>query len=73
MKKTEALQNAKKDYLNQAKTEEEMNPVYWAGLTLIGDDGPVNITERNESLYWYFAFLLFVPAIFYWVKRKRRN
>ena len=69
--KSASLQNAKQDYLNQAKTEEEKNPVYWAGLTLIGDDSPVNITEKTGFNYWYLSFLLAIPVFIYF-RRKRK-
>lgn len=69
IKKSAALQNAKSDYLEQAKTEEEKNPVYWGGLTLIGDDDPISITENKKITYWYFFLLLLIPPIFYLMKR----
>ena len=73
IKKSAALQNAKSDYLEQAKTEEEKNPVYWGGLTLIGDDDPISITENKKISYWYFTLLLIIPAIVYLLKRVKRN
>ena len=69
--KSASLENAKEDYLKQTKTEEEKNPVYWAGLTLIGDDSPVNITEKTRFNYWYLSFLLAIPVFIYF-RRKRK-
>lgn len=73
MKKSEALREAKKDYLVQTKTDEERNPIYWGGLTVIGDDSPVNITESKKGSYWYFVLLLAIPAIIYLLKRRKKD
>ncbi|MBL0202199.1 MAG: CHAT domain-containing protein [Chitinophagaceae bacterium] len=73
MKKSEALREAKKNYLVQTKTDEEKNPIYWGGLVLIGDDSPVSITESKKISYWYLCLLLAIPAIVYLYKRKRMN
>lgn len=47
MERYEALRAAQDDYLRQARTDEERNPLYWAGLSIIGEDGPVGITKKN--------------------------
>jgi hypothetical protein len=47
MGRYEALRAAQDDYLRQARTDEERNPIYWAGLSIIGEDGPVRIDKRK--------------------------
>src|SRR5690606_15347461 len=50
MDKDLALQQAKLSYLTTAKGR-TMNPQYWAGLVLIGDTSPINLTTSNNYLY----------------------
>ncbi|GAA3960305.1 hypothetical protein GCM10022210_04980 [Mucilaginibacter dorajii] len=73
MRKSDALRKAQQDYLLQAKSEEEKNPVYWAGLTLIGDDSPIKLEEDNHRQYWYFAVLLFTPLLILTRKRRKQH
>jgi hypothetical protein len=39
----EALRRAQDDIRREARIDEELNPVFWAGLTIIGEDGPVDM------------------------------
>lgn len=72
MKKSDALRSAQKDYLAQTKTEEEKNPVYWGGLTIIGDDSPVKLVEKKAVSY-YFAVFLTIPLSIFLVKRRKKS
>lgn len=54
--KSDALHRAKADYRASVRTDEERHPVYWAGLTLIGDDAPLLLEKRNR---WSPALLAF--------------
>ncbi|MFV0572736.1 MAG: CHAT domain-containing protein [Xanthomarina gelatinilytica] len=57
MDKDLALQQAKLSYLTTAKGR-TMNPQYWAGLVLIGDTSPINLTTSNNYLYWILGFAI---------------
>ena len=73
MAKSTSLQFAKQDYLKQTKTDEEKNPIYWAGLTIIGDDEPINISEKEGFNYWFLTFLLAIPVLIYFRRTRKRN
>jgi CHAT domain-containing protein len=64
MDRYEALHAAQNDYLREARTDEERNPIYWGGLTMIGEDGQVPLSRRNYGWMWLFLFgvcwLLFI-------------
>lgn len=55
--KSTALRKAKEFYLQNARSEEEKNPIYWSGLTLIGDDSPIEMPKNKNYLSW-----LLLPA-----------
>jgi hypothetical protein len=59
MSKTQALQSAKRSYLQEADPV-HTNPIYWAGFVLVGDWQPVTI-QRNSGRA--FVVSLFVLAI----------
>ncbi|NDC77600.1 MAG: CHAT domain-containing protein [Chitinophagia bacterium] len=50
--RSEALRGAQDEYRRNARSDEELNPIYWAVLTLVGDDGPVPAlsTYRKPSM-----------------------
>ena len=73
MKKSDALKSAQKDYLLQAKSEEEKNPIYWGSLTLIGDDSPVKLDKNKPLKYWYLAVLLFIQLLVLIKKRAKEQ
>jgi len=51
MGRSDALRLAKADYRAAVRSDEEMDPVYWAGLTLIGDDAPLPLAPRALRLH----------------------
>lgn len=59
MGKSEALQSAKLQYLNNAHPAKAA-PYYWAGLILIGDNEPLKLPKNKNSL----PLFLFLTAIF---------
>lgn len=68
-----ALQQAKLDYLNKSEGR-LLSPTYWAGLALIGDISPVNITsETSYSLYLCIAAVVILLICFYFYKLKRKR
>jgi hypothetical protein len=62
----EALRLAQEDIRRAARTDEELNPVYWAGLTIIGEDGPVAIKRQGffGGLIFFLVIILILGLIF---------
>jgi CHAT domain-containing protein len=67
--KDKALQQAKLDYLKNAQGR-TLNPQYWAGLVLIGDTTPIEITTSSNFIFWMLGVTLIVLLIV--ILRKRR-
>lgn len=59
--KDEALRLAKLDYISQAKGR-TIAPDYWAGLILIGDTSPIDISTQSYT-WWILAVGLLVVLI----------
>jgi len=57
--KDEALQNAKKDYLQNTTDVSLRHPYYWAGFVISGDTSPLQISTSN-NYYWFVAIGLAV-------------
>ncbi|WP_299714430.1 CHAT domain-containing protein [uncultured Tenacibaculum sp.] len=60
--KSEALNNAKRDYL-KTHTLSEKSPYYWASFILIGDTAPT--FESDYTIYWIIGSLLFGVLLFF--------
>lgn len=71
--KDDALRSAKLDYLNRAEGR-TLHPQYWAGLILMGDTEPIELSFTMDN-YWIIIFLgLVLAAIFFIIwKRKTSN
>jgi CHAT domain-containing protein/tetratricopeptide (TPR) repeat protein len=68
--KDKALQQAKLDYLANAEGR-TIAPQYWAGLVLIGDASPINIsTSSNNLFFWIFGVLAIILIAGFFRKRK---
>jgi len=48
-RKSEALKNAKLDYLENQTDELKKHPYYWAGFVLVGDDKPVRLKAASST------------------------
>jgi len=56
-----ALRAAKKEYLDNVTSEEGYNPIYWAGLNMVGNIAPIQIQNSDISLWKIgIAILLFL-------------
>ena len=66
-----ALRNAKLEYLQQVTSEEGYNPIYWAGLQVMGDVSPVEIGKSYVIWYYIIGLTLLVGLIFI-IKRRLR-
>ena len=59
LQKDKALQKAKLDYIASAKGR-TLAPQYWAGLVLIGDNTPIDISTTG---YWWIWLILVIIVI----------
>ena len=67
--KSEALQKAKLEFLATASPR-MANPIYWAGLNIVGNNDTVLLEENN---YYWWSFVLVFPVVggfLYWRRRK---
>ena len=69
--KNEALKNAKLNYLNHAEGR-TLHPQYWAGLILMGDTLPIELSSSMDN-YWYIILGLLVAAVFFLIIWKRKT
>jgi CHAT domain-containing protein len=68
--KSEALQKAKLEFLATASPR-TANPIYWAGLNIVGNNDTVLLEENN---YYWWSFVLVFPVVggfLYWRRRKK--
>ncbi|MBV1923036.1 MAG: CHAT domain-containing protein [Flavobacteriaceae bacterium] len=70
--KSEALQNAKLDYLKNTNDTLLKHPFYWAGFVITGDNNPIT---KNEFSYgwWIFSILIVLCLLIFWVSFKRKK
>lgn len=71
LSKDESLQQAKLRYLENADGR-MLAPQYWAGLVIMGDISPIELSKSNS--FWYYIVVgitLFLTAIAFFLKRKR--
>lgn len=78
MGRYEALREAQDHYLRNTRSDEERNPIYWAGLTMIGEDGPVHIAradrgEFKKMIAQTSAVALAAAILLYLYARWRKN
>lgn len=69
MGKAQALRQAKLHYLETAKPR-EANPIYWGSFILIGDDEPIQKT--NRTWLWITALGFITFAVFLTLKKNKR-
>ncbi|MFC0606060.1 CHAT domain-containing protein [Winogradskyella pulchriflava] len=67
--KDEALQKAKLDYLSTAEGR-TMSPQYWAGLVLIGDASPIDLSPSNLWWIWVLLILILIIGILFFAKNR---
>ena len=67
--KDKALQQAKLDYIATAEGR-TIHPQYWAGLVLIGDAAPIELSSSFNFLYWTLAAIAILIAIIIFRKKK---
>ncbi|GAB5476437.1 MAG: CHAT domain-containing protein [Maribacter sp.] len=72
--KSEALRNAKIDYINKYRGT-MISPSYWAPLIVIGDNNPVTSSLFDSSLLAWIAVGLVLMLVngFFFLKRKKNH
>ena len=71
--KSEALRNAKIEYLKQHKNSKLNHPFYWAGFVLYGNDAPI-VLNKDFKIEYFIVFgiiLLVLAGFMVWNKKKR--
>ncbi|GAA0712756.1 CHAT domain-containing protein [Aquimarina litoralis] len=73
LNKSEALQQAKLEYLRNANIN-RIHPFYWGGFYLLGDSDPV---QFGNKYYWYWIITGLIIVIsslcWFWIRRKKKN
>lgn len=75
MPKHVALKKAKQQYLQTAEGR-MLQPNYWAGLVLMGDNTPIDISQSvTGNVLWYSLLAIFtvIIAVFLFRRKKRRT
>lgn len=70
--KDEALRLAKLDYIKNTDGR-TLAPQFWAGLVLMGDTAPIEITSGNHWLYWIIGIAILSLLIFLLRNRLRNS
>ncbi len=70
MPKDQALQQAKLSYISSAEGR-TIEPQYWAGLVLMGDTAPVELSSGFPLWIWILGSFLLLSLLFYLFKRRR--
>ncbi|MBU2927949.1 CHAT domain-containing protein [Winogradskyella psychrotolerans] len=68
LSKSEALKNAKQDYLKNIDDPNLKHPYYWAGFVLTGDTSAI-VSSTN---YWLYGVVFFVLILIVFIIAKRR-
>jgi CHAT domain-containing protein len=72
--KSEALQNAKLDYINANANTKLAEPYYWAGFVVYGSDAAVSSgNSQNILLIVLSIVLLLVLGYFLWVRYQKKS
>lgn len=69
--KDKALQQAKLDYLATAEGR-TIHPQYWAGLVLIGDVAPIEMSSSSNIFYWILGVMVLI-IVFFISRKKKEN
>lgn len=69
MPKDQALRDAKLTYISEADGR-TVAPQYWAGLILMGDAAPIDLTTGIPIWIWIVGALLLIALFFFLVRKK---
>ncbi|WP_419213978.1 CHAT domain-containing protein [Maribacter sp. X9] len=71
--KNVALRLAKLDYLEKSQGR-SLHPQYWAGLVLIGDASPIQLSQTHFSYVWFLiGALIIISTILFFLKKKNAD
>lgn len=71
--KSAALQKAKMDFLTTANPK-TANPIYWAGLNIMGNNNTIELRKNNGNYWWNILFVFpIVGGFLYYRRRKKSN
>jgi len=68
--KSEALRNAKLDYLSKNKG---IHPYFWGGMILMGQDGSIELVKKNQSYLWYLTPIIVLILAFLVLFRNKKK
>lgn len=73
--KSQALQQAKLDYLKNTKIEKLQHPFYWAGFVLSGDNAPIHFSEPiwQRPIFYCTLFVVLAVLLIFFYFRKRKT
>ena len=69
--KSEALQRAKLRFLETASPR-NANPIYWAGLTIIGNNDSIKLKENIPTYQWCFLLIFPIAGGFLYHRNRKR-
>lgn len=69
---SQALRQAKLDYLDQAETT-QLHPFYWAGMVLMGKDGLVQLRKKKSNWPVYAGLAILLLIGMYQIVRSRHK
>jgi CHAT domain-containing protein len=71
--KSEALQKAKMDFLAKAHPK-TANPIYWAGLNIMGNNDTIELRKNNDNYWWNILFIFpIVGGVLYYRKGRKQR
>ncbi len=73
MDKDEALQKAKRWYLEVNADNEKSLPFYWANLVLIGNPQPISLTTSKHVSDWVWSIALLMIVVAVWLYIRYRS
>ena len=69
---SQALREAKLNFLNSVTDKELKHPYYWAGFVQHGRDVTINFDSLLSDSKWLFGFLALISIYYFYFKRKQR-
>jgi CHAT domain-containing protein/tetratricopeptide (TPR) repeat protein len=72
LSKDKALRQAKLDYISTAEGR-TISPQYWAGLVLIGNASPIDISTSNPWFYWSLILITLSLVLLFFIRKRIKN
>ncbi|RMG80295.1 MAG: CHAT domain-containing protein, partial [Bacteroidetes bacterium] len=71
--KSDALRQAKLEYISGQTGNSKAHPRYWAGFVPVGNMAPVKTIEKSPWAYWLTGGLGLAILLFFWRKNNRKD